>query len=394
MLGAPMTRSLVVIAAVVLAGCSNPPAQPATGQQAAAQTPAKAEATPEAPKPPPLPARPAAERKKNDAEPGHCLAADLSLKNDAVVAAVDGTDITVTDLGDDYAAAEKKALAAYCTELDRLRSAAVRRAVEDKLLAAAAKGAGKEPDAFLRDKVSAEVGTPSDAEIQSYYTKFANAEAPPLDQVRPQVERALIEEKSKKVFADFMGELRKKAQVQQMLPDVRPPALDVDIPTHAATFGPDEATVEVVEFSDFECPYCAKAATAVSEVKKRYGDKVKFAFRHFPLSFHANARPAAEYAVCANEQDKFWALHDEIFAKQKALGVEALRAAAQTAGVDMGKLDECLKSPRPGQAIAEDMKKASEVGVEGTPSFYINGRPFQGGISADELGAAIDAELG
>ncbi|MEM6995222.1 MAG: thioredoxin domain-containing protein [Myxococcota bacterium] len=389
-----MTRTLCLFAAVSLTGCSNPSAQPPAAKQAAAAPAAPAAATPEAPKPPPLPPRPAAERKANNAEPGHCMAADLGLKSDAVIASVNGTDIKVSDLGDDYDKAEKKALAAYCTELDRLRGAAVRRAVEDKLLAAAAEGAGKDADSFLRDKVSGAVGTPTDAEVSAYYAKFANADAPPLEQVRAQVERAIVEENSKKVFADLMADLKSKAQIQKMLPDVRPPAQDVDIPTHAATFGPEEAVVQVVEFSDFECPYCAKAATAVSEVKKRYGDKVKFAFRHFPLSFHKNARPAAEYAVCANEQDKFWALHDEIFAKQKELSADSLRASAKTAGVDLAKLDECLKSGRPGQAIAEDMKKASEVGVEGTPSFYINGRPFQGGISADELGAAIDAELG
>lgn len=393
-----MTRSLFLVAALAIAGCSNPTAnKPAAGTPAA--TPAaeggdKAETKAEVAKAEPLPDRPSAARKKNDAEPGHCPAADLSLEAEAVVASVDGVDIKVSDLGEDYVSAEKKALASYCTELDRLRTAAVGRAVEDKLLAAAATADGKDAEVFLREKVTAAVAKPTDAEVDAYYGKFKREGAPPLDQVRPQVERALMEESSKKVYAGIIADLKAKAQVQQMLPDVRPPAVKVDIPEHAATFGPKEAVVEVVEFSDFECPYCARAATAVSEVKKRYGDKVKFAFRHFPLSFHPNARPAAEYAHCANEQDKFWSLHDEVFAKQKELSVESLRTAATTAGMNIETLDECLKSERPGQAIAADMKKATEIGVEGTPSFYINGRQYQGGISADELGKAIDAELG
>jgi len=399
-----MFRSSLVIAAALVVGCNstpanNQPGQPAAGQQAAGQPAAgqdgKFDNAPAAdPAKPALPPRPAAERKANNAEPGHCEFADLSMKDESVIASVDGTDIKVSELGDDFVSAEKKALSTYCTELDRIRTAAVERAVQDKLLAAAAKAEGKDGDTYVKDAVTAAVTEPTDAEMAAYYEKFKREGAPEFDQVRAQVQRAMMEERSKEAFQTIIDGLKSKAQIQTMLPDVRPPAVEVDIPEHAATFGPEGATVEVVEFSDFECPYCAKAATAVSEVKKKYGDKVKFAFRHFPLSFHPNARPAAEYAHCANEQDKFWAMHDEIFANQKALGTESLRAAAQTAGLDIGELDKCLASDRPGKAIAEDMKKATEVGVQGTPSFYINGRPFEGGISGDALGAAIDAELG
>lgn len=397
-----MIRSSLVIAAALVVGCNatpanNQPGQPAAGQQAAGQPAADGKvdpaATPE-PDKPALPPRPAAERKANSAEPGHCDFADLSMKDESVIASVDGTDIKVSELGDDFVSAEKKALSTYCTELDRIRTAAVERAVQDKLLDAAAKAEGKDADTYLKDAVTAAVVEPTDAEMSAYYEKFKREGAPEFDQVRPQVQRAMMEERSKEAFEKIIDGLKAKAQIQTMLPDVRPPAQELDIPEHAGTFGPEGATVEVVEFSDFECPYCAQAATAVSEVKKKYGDKVKFAFRHFPLSFHPNARPAAEYAHCANEQDKFWAMHDEIFANQKALGTESLRAAAQTAGLDIGKLDQCLASDRPGKAIEEDMKKATEVGVQGTPSFYINGRPFEGGISGDALGAAIDAELG
>lgn len=397
-----MIRSSLVIAVALFGGCNRTPAhlqsgKPAAGPQAAVQPTAdgKVDPAPTAvPDKPALPPRPVAQRKANSAEPGHCDFADLSMKDESVVASVDGTDIKVSELGDDFVSAEKKALSTYCTELDRIRTAAVERAVQDKLLDAAAKAEGKDADTYLKDAVTAAVVEPTDAEMSAYYEKFKREGAPEFDQVRPQVQRAMMEERSKEAFQGIMDGLKGKAQIQTMLPDVRPPAQEVDIPEHAATFGPDGATVEVVEFSDFECPYCAQAATAVSEVKKKYGDRVKFAFRHFPLSFHPNARPAAEYAHCANEQDKFWAMHDEIFANQKALGTESLRAAAQTAGLDIGELDQCLASDRPGKAIEEDMKKASEVGVQGTPSFYINGRPFEGGISGDALGAAIDAELG
>src|SRR5690606_17204431 len=130
-------------------------------------------------------------------------------------------------------------------------------------------------------------------------------------------------------------------------------------------FGPEDAKVTIVEFSDFECPYCARAVPAISEIKAKYGDKVRVAFRHFPLSFHKQARPAAEYAQCAAEQDKFWEMHDAIFETQAQLGSEtALADAAKKAGLDTNALTACLASDRPRQAVDEDLGTGQKVGVE------------------------------
>ncbi|HFE46674.1 MAG TPA: DsbA family protein, partial [Nannocystis exedens] len=154
-----------------------------------------------------------------------------------------------------------------------------------------------------------------------------------------------------------------------------------------------KGVVEVVEFSDFECPYCSRAADTVHELIKRYPTKVRFTFRHFPLSFHANARPAAEYAQCAHEQGLFWPYHDLLFANQRELGTEKFDELAVTAGLDQTKLKECLASSRAGTHVATDLAKGQEVGVGGTPSFYINGRAFTGNPTVDGIAAAIDAEL-
>lgn len=322
-----------------------------------------------------------------------CGAAALELPAETVVARVDGKDITFADLGEDALDAERKAQSEYCSEVQRVRSAAVARAVDDALLAKAAEAAGKDKDAFVQEAMAESVKEPSDAEVEAFFSKFKSAEAPPLEQVKPQVVRAMMEERSRAAYDELIAGLKKDKQVETMLPDVRPPPVEVDVPEHAPSFGAPEAAVTVVEFSDFECPYCARAADVVGEIKEKYGDKVRFAFRHFPLSFHPNARPAAEYAQCASEQDKFWAMHDAIFANQKQLSAESLRSSAQSSGLDMTKLDECLASDRPKQAIEADMAKAKEIGVGGTPTFYINGRHYEGGISPDELGAAIEAEL-
>jgi len=176
-----------------------------------------------------------------------------------------------------------------------------------------------------------------------------------------------------------------------MLPDVRMPPPDLSDTPSTAGFGPKDAAVHVVEFSDFECPYCARAAAPIADLKKKFGDRVRFSFRHFPLSFHPNARPAAEAAQCAVAQDKFWQFHDAVFARSSELGGGGIRAAAEEAGLDMAKLDACLSAGEAAKQVDEDMAKAQEAGVSGTPSFFLDGRPFEG--SPADLESAIAAKL-
>ena len=151
-----------------------------------------------------------------------------------------------------------------------------------------------------------------------------------------------------------------------------------------------------VERGELPEPRGTREAPALLEQYAVTG-QVRFVFREFPLvSLHPTAPAAHAVAVCAGEQSAtlYWAVHDEIFARSSELSDEALRAAASKAGLDQGKLDACLASPRADEAIADDMAKAREIGVEGTPTFYINGRAFQGELTGAGLAAAIDAELG
>jgi len=241
------------------------------------------------------------------------------------------------------------------------------------------------------ERIDAGVPQPSDADIEAFYNARKPPDAPPLEQVRDQVIQAINAEKSEKVFTALLDELRAAAQVDKRLPDVRPPALELAA-EHSPWLGSSEATVQVVEFSDFECPYCSRAADTLRQLKEQYADKpVQFVFRHFPLSFHPNARPAAEYAQCAHEQGKFWPMHDAIFAAQRELSTDKLKETAGQVGLDTAKLDECLA--RVGSVIEADMKAAGEAGVGGTPSFYINGQAFDGNPTVAGLSEAIDAEL-
>jgi protein-disulfide isomerase len=371
----------ISLVALALAACSTEVSKPAPTAEAgeAALAAVDASATPE-----PTLARPGGG--------GGCEAANLSLSASEVIAKVDGEPLRVSDLGDDAVRAEAEALRSYCGEIDRIRTASLDRAVDMRLVEAAAKAAGSDVDSWLRTRIDA-VAPPTDAEAEAYFDQHKTPDAPPFDEVKGQVVNAMMQERSQKAFDEMLAELRSAAKIETMLPDVRPAALAVDVPEHTPTFGPPTAAVEIVEFSDFECPYCARAADALTAVKERYGDKVRVAYRHFPLSFHPNALRAAQFAQCAQEQGKFWDLHDAIFASTSGLGGDAIDRAVEAAGLEQGTLSACLESSRPTEQVQVDMTKARELGVEGTPTFYINGRLFTGRPTPEGFGQAIEAEL-
>ena len=165
--------------------------------------------------------------------------------------------------------------------------------------------------------------------------------------------------------------------------------------------GPADAKVTIVEFSDFQCPYCARFVEETQpQILSNYGDKIRFVFMNFPLSqIHENAQKAAEASECANEQGAFWQYHDILFANQSALAVDNLKAYAAQLGLDATKFNECLDSGRMAPLVQADMdaatKAAQEAGLDrfGTPAFFINGKSLSGAQPFDVFKQAIDAAL-
>lgn len=399
-----MRRPLVASLLLATLGCGGSSAAPASDSAqdpakgvapASANADAEAVAPPSVPPAAPPPARAPAVAATTappiDGDP--CSEASFALPKGTVVATVDGEPIRVEELGQDAADAERDALHTYCREIHGIREAATRRAVEERLLANAARTDGVNTDAFLRGQLDTRMKRPDAAEVEAFYIANKTEQAPPFETVKGQVEEAMIKERSKEAFESLMNDLRTSSTVVVSLPEVRPPPVDLAAAEHTATYGPKDAKVQLVEFSDFECPYCARAASSIRAVKKQLGDRVEVSYRHFPLSFHPAAQPAAEMSQCANEQDKFWQLHDAIFDSTEKLSAEGLRGIAEGVGLDMAKLDECLASGRARVQVEADLAKGREAGVRGTPSFYINGRAYEGGSSPAELVAAIEAEL-
>lgn len=161
-----------------------------------------------------------------------------------------------------------------------------------------------------------------------------------------------------------------------------------------ASFGPEDAKVTIVEFSDFECPYCTQAAAAVDQVKAKYADRVRIVFRHFPLNFHPNAHLASQAALAAGKQGKFWEFHDLLFKNQRAMERSDLEQHATTLGLDLAAFKADLDSGAFKAQVDADMKLGEEVAVDGTPTMFINGKRVGNPTDFAAISAMIEAELG
>lgn len=160
--------------------------------------------------------------------------------------------------------------------------------------------------------------------------------------------------------------------------------------------GDADAKVTIVEFSDYECPFCGRYFTQTyPQLKKDYVDtgKVKIVFRDYPLPFHSNAQKAAEAAECADDQGKFWEMHNKLFSNQQSLGVANLKKYAGELALDQAKFDECLDSGKYESEVQNDLNEGGAYGVSGTPSFFVNGIMLVGAQPYSEFKKLIDAEL-
>lgn len=161
----------------------------------------------------------------------------------------------------------------------------------------------------------------------------------------------------------------------------------------APTYGPKNAPVKVVVYSDFECPFCGRVNPSLDQIKKEYGDKVQMAFKHYPLPFHPNAKPAAIASLAAHRQGKFWQMHDKLFANQRALSRDALVGYAEDLGLDVGKFTKDLDDPTLAKWVDKDMAEGARFGVKGTPATFINGRMVSGAQPFSAFKTVIDSEL-
>jgi protein-disulfide isomerase len=306
-----------------------------------------------------------------------------------IVAKINGEEITEDQLiGDDKLDFFDLKKREYDLKMERLNKLMV-----DKLVGAEAKAAGMSTEDFLNKKVVGGEIKISDKD----YKKFVADKHIPESQINPQIKERITSYlqslKKQELVQEHVAKLTKGQPVEAYFSK---PKMEVKVEVGNAPFmGKQGAPITIVEFSDFQCPFCSRGADVVHQLKAKYGNKMQLAFKQFPLPMHKDARPAAEAALCVNEQgsDKFWKFHDVAFKNQDKLDPASLEKFAKESGANVDKYKECVGAKKYSDAVQKDMEYGEKIGVKSTPTFFVNGQLVSGAVPIEQFSEIIDDEL-
>lgn len=317
-----------------------------------------------------------------------CFPADSQTNPaDRIVATVGGSHITMADL-------EAKASGGLLN-LDQKRfellSTTLNEMMRDSMLQHEADSRGMSVGELEAAEIDSKILNPTQDEVAQYYAnnreKTANYS---LDDVRNSIVKFLREQREQNLRQALYDSLRAKYSASR---DLAPPRADVVVTAQDMTRGPSNAAITVVEYGDFQCPYCRRAHVIVDRVMVEYGNQVQFVFRDYPLENHSRAIPASKAAYCANEQELFWDYYDHLMLMTGDLSDRDLRGRAEQVGLNLDSFRECYTSARYEDLIAINTAHGASLGVKATPTFFINGRMLVGVKTFEEWKLILDEEL-
>lgn len=320
--------------------------------------------------------------------PGTPAPAEPSAASEAA-AMVNGAPITMTDLEiwikDDLY--RRETADKNPTALFELRSDALERMISERLLEAEAKQRGLSVDALLQQE-TAKAAPVDDERVKAFFEENkARVGNQTLEQLAPRIRQHLEQEARNETVKKLVGGLREAAGVTIALEQPR-----TQVAADGVSRGPADAPITIIEFSDYECPFCRRAEPTLKDVLARYPEQVRFVYRHFPLEMHSRARPAAEAAVCAAEQGRFWEFHEKVFSGSGFEESDFERYVVEI-GIDPVKWKECRSTGRATSKVDADTAAGRAAGVSGTPAFFINGIMISGARPVEAFTKVIDAEL-
>lgn len=271
-----------------------------------------------------------------------------------------------------------------------VKSKALENLVNQKLVEAEAQKKGIPSEKLLEQEVDAKVPEPTEAELQALYIVQKEQLKRTFDEIKPQLQQLLKQAKLQQARQDYYKYLREQAGVTIFL---QKPKVEVAYDP-ARLQGSPKAPVVIVEFSDFQCPYCQSVEPTLKKLLAKYGGRVSLSYRDLPLrDIHPQAQLAAEAARCAGQQGKFWEYHDLLFAHQNKLNRDGLVEHARSLKLDEKQFDSCLSSGKYKAQIEQDRELGLRAGVTGTPGFIINGNLLTGNLPQDSFEKLIEAEL-
>ncbi|MBI4444751.1 MAG: thioredoxin domain-containing protein [Acidobacteria bacterium] len=264
------------------------------------------------------------------------------------------------------------------------------RVISERLLKQEAAEQKLTADELLAREVTAVVKAPTDLEVERFFeANKTSFQSTTKEQALPQIREYLRQQASQATYKSFIDRLKQKHKVEYRLTPFRIEMAAEGFPSQGAA----DAPVVLVEFSDFQCPFCLRFLPTLKQIREKYGDRVRIVFRQFPLSsIHPQAQKAAEASLCAADQGRFWEMHDLLFADQK-LTPEELKKKAESLGIQMPEFNDCLNSGKKADLVNEDLRAGVVAGVTGTPSSFINGRLVVGAVPFENIAKVIDEEL-
>jgi len=307
----------------------------------------------------------------------------------AKIAEVDDRVILASDL-EKYAGRE---ISLQRENLYKLEKQKLDEYISAFLLTQEAKKRGVSVETILDQEVNSKILPVGDDEIEVFYKANKTRIAVDMDKGREQIRGYLHNQKIEAQKALFLKSLRSKAKVIGYLKP--PPAFRAQVSVAGEPFkGSEKAPVTIVKFEDFQCPFCKQVQPTFDELLSRYNGKVRLVHKDLPLeSLHAQARQAAEAARCAHEQGKFWEYHDKLYANSPKASADDLKSYAKDVGLNVDSFDRCFASGKYKAVVQQDLNEGAQLGLTGTPTFFINGREISGNQPLEAFEAIIDEEL-
>ncbi len=319
------------------------------------------------------------------ADPGAATAGDI-------LGLVDGSPVRRQELNKEITARMSDLQNEAAQRQFHLLWAGLEDAIGERLLTKEAAQRNVSVDDLREAEIAAKVAMPTDDEVRKVYDENIASSGLAFDKAAPHIRNQMMSERLELQERAFVEQLREKADVRYALPAPELPRFAIEKGSGPAA-GPADAKVTLVEFSDFQCPYCSRASGLVKRLRELYPHALRVEFRDFPLQQHPEARAASEAARCADEQNKFWEYHDALFANQQAQKSEDLERYAEQAKLDIAAFKTCLASGRAGQAVRASEELGRKNGIQGTPAIYINGIKLVGLLPLPLMQALIDREL-
>jgi protein-disulfide isomerase len=304
-------------------------------------------------------------------------------KSGAVVAVVGGHSVTLTELEQKQAAK----LLAVRYQYYLAQRQALDQLIEDHLLEDQARREHLTVEQLLERHVAGEVKDPTEEQLQVYYEGVETKE--PFAVVRNNILGHLRQLRTAKARAAYVQSLRDQTSIHVAL---APPSGEVDI-ANAPARGPRDAPVVIVEFADYECPYCQRIHPELKKLQDDFPGKVALIFKDSPLPNHPRAHKAAEAARCAGEQGRFWEFQDLLFDGSRKLEATQLKEAARDLKLDGARFDQCLDSGAQAAGVQKDFAQGQRLGLTGTPSFFINGHFLSGAVKYSTLREVVEQQL-